>query len=686
MSKVRVKSNIGRSTSRWFSLRSKKLPPHTWEAHPLANPKEIRGTFIFTLVVILALGILSVSLLSGEHSIGQAVITGAVSASTCTDSDNGANYTFLGTTVGAFSGGTESQSYSDNCNWDGRVQEYFCFNESVQYNLYNCTLLGGNYKCDNGACVCTPSCTGQCGVADGCGGSCNGNCQDNFHYCKQGSCLPYGCAGVSDYANSTPCPGDQTNLTANGTFSLVSSCTEAKKCEFTCKSGYVFNNGFNNGQCTLNNSCNPGNHMENDQCVSDICPAGQVRNESNQCVTSIPCETLGQIGCNDHNPIKHLACDKNVCLSSDCGLFMEVVSGNFMEVISGNGFGSASVGLCSSNTSCSLGYRCVMGPKHPSTTEEGVCISNDFLNGLFASCVGHPLFCLAKDLFIDQKCTVGEGACNTSSDCIYGTTCEAFEGLNFKVCKGQNPDCIDDDDDLYTSNLKGTCTLMPGMNFGDCNDDDPSINVCAQGYHCANKQCVLDCESCLPGAKKCSSDKRGVLTCVAKNNYCNEWVSEPCRGDLICKDATCQTFWCLSDNDCGDYGEGASCVNGKCQQLALSAEPIVVELRSAINAYTLADQEVQKGQDYIVQLIIKPDIKLPNKHLVVTTVTSAEGKEVARFWQIMPELPIKQTETVSFQHRIPDTTSINITTNIFGEFNTAWTELVPAKEVSYAVS
>lgn len=51
----------------------KKLPPHTWEAHPIANAGEIRKSFVIGIITIGALLLLSLFLFFGQDLVGQAI-------------------------------------------------------------------------------------------------------------------------------------------------------------------------------------------------------------------------------------------------------------------------------------------------------------------------------------------------------------------------------------------------------------------------------------------------------------------------------------------------------------------------------------------------------------------------------------------------------------------------------------
>jgi hypothetical protein len=57
--------------------------------------------------------------------------------------------------------------------------------------------------------------------------------------CTSNSLALYTCKGTVP-SNADVCSGDNLNLTANGTVSLKTECTDATKCEYTCKTNYLY--------------------------------------------------------------------------------------------------------------------------------------------------------------------------------------------------------------------------------------------------------------------------------------------------------------------------------------------------------------------------------------------------------------------------------------------------------------
>ena len=58
--------------------------------------------------------------------------------------------------------------------------------------------------------------------------------------------ITFSCTGNS-FSNATLCSNDDNNLTINTPKVLVANCSQDRKCEYVCNSGYT----FNNGTCTL---------------------------------------------------------------------------------------------------------------------------------------------------------------------------------------------------------------------------------------------------------------------------------------------------------------------------------------------------------------------------------------------------------------------------------------------------
>lgn len=83
------------------------------------------------------------------------------------------------------------------------------------------------------------------------GGTCTVDIYDkalNKTTCTSPMVPSYSCTG-STPSNSIGCSGDESGLTAPASKKLVSACTVADKCEFTCSSGYQYQNVFGIASC-----------------------------------------------------------------------------------------------------------------------------------------------------------------------------------------------------------------------------------------------------------------------------------------------------------------------------------------------------------------------------------------------------------------------------------------------------
>ena len=85
---------------------------------------------------------------------------GAACVKPCEDSDGGQNYKVKGTVKGRLVGPEKyppPHTLTDYCVDDTHLEEYYCIpdpkSDRISYRIYDCTELGPNYKCVDGACV-----------------------------------------------------------------------------------------------------------------------------------------------------------------------------------------------------------------------------------------------------------------------------------------------------------------------------------------------------------------------------------------------------------------------------------------------------------------------------------------------------------------------------------------------------
>lgn len=82
-------------------------------------------------------------------------------------------------------------------------------------------------------------------LAASCDGStpCQLHCESNYYF-SGGACWPYYCSGAYlPQWHWTACPGQQSNLTQNGTYALASSCDGSTPCQYYCALPYYYSNG-----------------------------------------------------------------------------------------------------------------------------------------------------------------------------------------------------------------------------------------------------------------------------------------------------------------------------------------------------------------------------------------------------------------------------------------------------------
>ena len=106
----------------------------------------------------------------------------------------------------------------------------------------NATLCAGDDQglTQDTAISLVPSCTNE--------QMCEYECDSGYHYdAKIQACRPNKCVGTIP-SNATLCAGDDQGLTQDVNITLVPSCRVARKCEYTCDSGYH----YDNGTCVVN--------------------------------------------------------------------------------------------------------------------------------------------------------------------------------------------------------------------------------------------------------------------------------------------------------------------------------------------------------------------------------------------------------------------------------------------------
>lgn len=214
-------------------------------------------------------------------------------ANTCTDSDNGYNYTFLGKVV--LVKNRRAVTYTDTC-FGGVLKEYACGKSAVTSKNYSCP-----YGCSNGSCLSAPlsECTDSDGRNTSTAGYVSGYLKNvpytrydyctegvliNEYYCystgtevipttRQSTCI-YGCAegkcndvrptnmwcNDSDYDNQYKI-GHVAGMTPNGSYYYTDSCDVNTLTEYYCQNGFFASKKY---------TCEPNNN-EDGYCVDARC-------------------------------------------------------------------------------------------------------------------------------------------------------------------------------------------------------------------------------------------------------------------------------------------------------------------------------------------------------------------------------------------------------------------------------
>ena len=113
--------------------------------------------------------------------------TNKTNTTRCTDSDGGQNIYVAGTAVNIT--GLSYTDYCKNQSNSTRLQEAYCWNNSVNYAAYTEMSCPTGTACQNGACIntCTPNCINKTCGSNGCGGTC-GTCATG-QTCTNGRCV-----------------------------------------------------------------------------------------------------------------------------------------------------------------------------------------------------------------------------------------------------------------------------------------------------------------------------------------------------------------------------------------------------------------------------------------------------------------------------------------------------------------
>lgn len=213
MRKVRLKAK-GITSVRFMALgKGKTLPPHRWEAHPLAHPGEANRAFAITIVVIMVAVIFSLLLFSEKQLAGEASLTGAdvVATDQCIDITGYLDNDHDG--KGKFSAEPETL-----CTIDGIVPSGYASNHD------DCFDADQQKVCEPGM---------KCVAENTCDWICSGkNCTPGTKYCEDNSIKE--CKETGNYCRewiSTVCDPRICQTTNSTVFCKSTACISNAECE-----------------------------------------------------------------------------------------------------------------------------------------------------------------------------------------------------------------------------------------------------------------------------------------------------------------------------------------------------------------------------------------------------------------------------------------------------------------------
>ena len=387
-----------------------------------------------------------------------------------------------------------------------------------------------NEACEDGECVCIPSCFGKlCGEDDGCGTVCDGPCAGDHEICVDFTCE----------CEFTECAG--------------ACCAEAEACQ--------------DGQCTCVATCDGKFCGDSDGC-SGLCdgpcavPDLVCVDYQCQCESGLACGG----GCCEAGQI---CVDNECCDPVTCDDFPEVECGVVSDVCGGPLF----CGSCGINEWC---------------TEENVC--ECLYVECEGACCGEVDPCIDGECCQTLQCADQGWECDIHPDGCGGWTdcggCPANAGCNdLAQCECNWVTCGDVCcAEEYPACVEGKCSgCIPDCD-GTCSDDDGCGGFCDGTCTWPNDVCMEGDCICTPdcvGAACGDGDGCGEIcpegacpdpetqSCVSDTCVCN-WITcgDVCCGEMeFCEEGVCQPVCvpdCDPEGECGaDDGCGEMC-DGLC--------------------------------------------------------------------------------------------------------------------------
>jgi len=424
-----------------------------------------------------------------------------VTTTQCTDTDNGLDYTTQGTVTDS------SGSYTDYCSSNTQLVEYYCSNGQHAYTYYDCSNLGSNYICQNGACIQQPTpppCTSNsdCPSPSSSGDTCtyytceNGQCVEHTDN-NNPSCNPYSIGDTCYYNGYSTCTDSGWSVC------LYSSQDTNKQCD----QSVCTNNGWDNSKCgesscTSDSDCEPPNYYcggwkcINGQCVYNDAWECGTHTSGDTCYYNGVCTSVYRYGQNYYECVYQQDNNKPDC-SSQHPPYTTVDS-------SGNEICNYYIPHCGDN-----GWECELVSSSGKKCENSTCTANGWDNS--------------------KCCQQKDELCDVTSDC-----CSYYEGdyyvynsaIGTYVYRGKacfyNPSCAS--------------TRTPsGIFVKKCSYSGIDMKNTHRNYYNDSTTCYYNCDlKCTDtGYKLVNCYKDNTKVCSQSVCTANGWDNSGCSGTWI---------------------------------------------------------------------------------------------------------------------------------------------------------
>ncbi|MBT5021714.1 hypothetical protein HOK51_08640 [Candidatus Woesearchaeota archaeon] len=483
----------------------------------------------------------------------------------CEDSDGGQFINIAGTVNAFYAPYQRFYDYDDACLEDGRINEYFCRDNSAYYRTYSCDE---DYVCEDGACIEEEVEDVECESNNDCEGS---------DVCFEAECMSV--YDVHCEIQEIPEICIEYNMTCKQGF-----CTS--RGEVYCDNDFDEDRDglidCEDSDCSLVDYC--WGCASNDDCEveGDICWRGICYNRF-----ELPCGRFNNIDCsnldltckqnfcaaeNEVNCSNELDEDRDArtdCFDSDC--FEDPVC-NEQEICGnnrdddGDGFVDCDDDDCIPRDGCEL------------------CVDNDGgRNYSISSNVRHYDYRLARYVVHEDICYgnngVSEQYCSGNQHNQDTVMCEQGTHCVDGACVPHNENCnneIDDDNDELIDCFDPDCIPVDGC--PECSDTNPDNNKSIRGVVTYFDPDWYNYRTVADG---CASALGGVYAIRSTNYYCRdgEMISTEirCGTDYRCHNGACVPRFEICNNSIDDnYDGSADCADSECSNEVICGAPIEV--------------------------------------------------------------------------------------------------------------